>query len=254
MTTAATGPGKASGLTDLNASTPTGFSLNRVTNADGVERLVLYDLLDPSLSPLSVDFTSAALTHRLSHGFGRNQSIGRAIGLRAGEAAPFVIDATAGLGTDTLVMAALGCRVRAIERSETIFALLEDGKTRLEEKAIDDPSFLPLSQRFSFEHGDARSIILSLSEAERPDVIYLDPMYPEEGRSKSALPKKSMQIFRRLLEGDLDADDLFSAAISRARKRVVVKRPLKAPHLASSRPTHIFEGKTARFDLYLTRA
>lgn len=213
------------------------FSLERLDSGE----LALRDLEDPSLAPLFVDFTSGALLHRLK-GMGRNQPIGRALGLRAGEPAPSVIDATAGLGTDALVMAFLGCRVVAFERNATIFKLLEDGLARLRASgALPD-----VAARLSFVHGDARSM------TESADVVYLDPMYPEEGRSKSALPKKTMQMFRRLLEGDLDAPLLFAAAERVARKRIVVKRPMGAPTITDARPAHSFEGKTARYDLYLT--
>ncbi len=81
-------------------------------------------------------------------------------------------------------------------------------------------------------------------------MIYLDPMYPEDEKA-TALPKKTMQMFRRLLDGDTDAESLWTVAMKTARTRVVVKRPVKAPSLGG-RPAHSFEGKTARYDLYLT--
>ena len=211
-----------------------GFALERI---DGV--LSLRDLKDPSLQPLSVDFSSPQLLHRLKTS-GKNQPLAKAVGLHLGK--PFVIDTTAGLGTDSIVLAALGCRVRSFERNETVFALLQDGHARL--KDVDQE----LASRISFENGDALEKLASVTE--RPDVVYLDPMYPEETHS-SALPKKTMQMFRRLLDGDKDSEDLWSAAMKVAKKRVVVKRPLKAPSLGDRKPTHSFEGKTARFDLYL---
>lgn len=239
-----------------------GFALERIAGERDAEtgavemHLALRDLEDENLSPLAVDFTSGALLHRLKHGLSKNQPLGKALGLKSLDpaAAPFVIDATAGLGTDTLVMAALGCRVRAIERSDAIFELLSDGKDRLDKKALDEDDLLPLARRFSFELGDATQILSALEEHERPEVVYLDPMYPNEGKHKSALPKKTMQMFRRLLDGDEDADQLWRAAMKAARKRVVVKRPLKAPFIGgdgAQKPAHTFEGKTARLDLYL---
>lgn len=232
-----------------------GFALDRI---DGV--LSLRDLTDTSLQPLSVDFSSPQLLHRLKTS-GKNQPLAKAIGMK--DQAPYVIDATAGLGTDALVLASLGCRVRSFERSETVFALLQDGHIRLQQV---EPE---LASRMTFENADARTILKSLADLAatagatlgmapsaavgnlRPDVVYLDPMYPEEGRAKSALPKKTMQMFRRLLDGDEDADQLWEAAMKVALKRVVVKRPVHAPPLGTRKPNQSFEGKTARFDLYL---
>lgn len=232
-----------------------GFALERIEH-EVESRLSLRDLEDKQMLPLAVDFTSGALLHRLKHGLSKNQPLGKALGIKSldPERAPFVFDATAGFGTDALVMAALGCRVRAVERSDAIFELLLDGKTRLDEKALrdEDEYLTELTRRFSFEHGDAKDILSSMQELDRPDVIYLDPMYPDDGRHKSALPKKTMQMFRRLLDGDDDADELWAIAMQTARSRVIVKRPLKALPLGDKKPAHSFEGKTARLDLHLT--
>lgn len=216
-----------------------GLKLERVD-----DRLVLRDLEDPRVHPLSVDFLAPALLHRIRHGLGKSQPLARALGLK-GSTRPFVIDATAGLGVDAFVIAAYGCRVRALERSPEVFALLEDGYERLAANL----DLQELSSRLKFENANSVELLSSLTESERPDVVYLDPMYPEEGRSKSALPKKGMQMFRRLIGEDQDVDALISAAVKVARERVVVKRPLYAPAIKGV--AHSFEGKTARFDLIL---
>lgn len=214
--------------------------------------LGLIDLTDEKMDPLVVDFLSGAVQHRLKHGLSKNEPLPRALGMKSRnpETAPYVLDATAGLGTDALVLAALGCRVRSIERSPMTAALLLDGMKRLRVAAQEDEFLHAVAERLSFEEGDALKVLQGLGEAERPDVVYLDPMYPEETHSKSALPKKTMQIFRRLLDGDEDAEQLWQVAMTKARARVVVKRPVKAPPLGRA-PTHQFEGKTARFDMYL---
>ena len=84
---------------------------------------------------------------------------------------------------------------------------------------------------------------------EAPDVIYLDPMYPEHGTN--ALPHKEMRWLRELVGEDTDADALLAPALLLARKRVVVKRPLKAPDLAGVAPHHRHRGRAVRFDVYL---
>ena len=222
-----------------------GFELTR----DESGFLALVDLENPKASPLSVDFTSGAILHRLRHGLSKGQPLPKALGLKSlnPDKAPYVIDATAGLGVDAFFVAALGCRVRAIERSPVVAELLADGYARLRASEIGE--LAPIAARLGFEQGSSALLLSSLSEDERPDVVYVDPMYPSEGHS-SALPKKGMQFFRRLIGDDLDAGEIFEAAMKSARERVVVKRPLGAPHLGP-KPTHVFEGKTARYDMYL---
>ena len=210
-------------------------------------RLVLRDFDDPRVLPLSVDFLSPTLLHRLRHGLRKSQPMARALGLR-GSAAPLVFDATAGLGVDAFIMAAYGCRVRAFERSPEVFQLLEDGYQRLRAHEGDE-RLSEIASRLSFEHGNAVEILRALPPSDAPDIVYLDPMYPEEGRSKSALPKKGMQMFRRLIGEDQDVNELLAAARAAARERVVVKRPLYAAQ--GDGVAHSFEGKTARFDMYL---
>ena len=232
-----------------------GFALERVN-----ERLVLRDLHDERMSPLAVDFLEPQLLHRLKHGVSKQQPLSRALGVRGARRGeePFVLDLTAGLGTDAFFIAALGCRLRAIVRSPVVAALLADGFERLRAAVASEEiepldSLSAIASRLSFERADATDFLNSLRELEHPDVIYMDPMYPDEGRSESALPKKAMQMFRRLIGDDRDAGEVFALAMSRARERVVVKRPLRAPPLGNE-PSHVFEGKTARYDMYLVQA
>jgi 16S rRNA (guanine1516-N2)-methyltransferase len=230
-----------------------GFSLEMATE-DGISRLALRDLRDDKFQPLAADFLSGAMLHRLKHGLGKGQPFARALGvgsLKKGEVLT-MIDATAGLGVDAFFAAALGLRVRAVERNEIIFALLQDAEVRLR-VVDDDPQIREITSRISFHHSDAIQFLNACPYDERPDVVYLDPMYPEEARAKSALPKKAMQIFRRVIGDDADAEGVFNAALLCAKKRVVVKRPLHAPTLGLRKPSHVFAGKTARYDVYLTK-
>jgi 16S rRNA (guanine1516-N2)-methyltransferase len=104
----------------------------------------------------------------------------------------------------------------------------------------------------SFEAGDSTSLLANTSEGERPDIVFLDPMFPEESHS-SALPKKGMQLFRRLIGDDADAAEVLKVALTTARERIVVKRPIQAPPLAQLKPSLVYEGKTARYDVYRTK-
>ncbi len=221
---------------------------------NSVKRVSLVDQTSPKTLPLSVDFLTPQILHRLKHGLSKNDFLPRALGFKSlnPDRAPFVLDATAGLGIDSFFIAALGARVRAVERSEIIFELLKDGERRLRE-AQHEPRLQAIATRLSFELGDALEVVRNLKADELPDVIYLDPMYPHESRSGTALPKKAMQIFRRLITGDDDAANVLEIAREMALDRVVVKRPLQAKSLGAEIPDHVFEGKTARFDMYLKR-
>jgi len=80
------------------------------------------------------------------------------------------------------------------------------------------------------------------------DVIYLDPMYPH--REKSSLVKKEMRLFQMLVGEDLDDAELLSAALKKARYRVVVKRPRKGLAIEGLAPSYQLMGKSCRYDIY----
>ncbi|HEG4448463.1 TPA: class I SAM-dependent methyltransferase [Aeromonas hydrophila] len=209
-------------------------------------RLELRKLDEPKLGAVYVDFVEGAVAHRRKFGGGRGQSIAKAVGLKA-SAMPRVVDATAGLGRDAFVLASLGCKVTMIERSPVVAALLQDGLAR----AALDPEIGPwVRERMQLLHGPAVETLLGLTE--RPDVIYLDPMFPH--KQKSALVKKEMRVFQSLVGPDLDADALLPAALAMADKRVVVKRPDYAGWLNEHKPSMAIETKSNRFDVYVMAA
>ena len=99
---------------------------------------------------------------------------------------------------------------------------------------------------------DALSYLQQLAESnsERPEVIYLDPMFPP--RTKSAKVKKEMRLFHQLLGADPDAEAMLPLARQVASRRVVVKRPRLAPLLHPDISCHhSLKGKANRFDIYL---
>ncbi len=209
-------------------------------------RLELRKLDEPKLGAVYVDFVEGAVAHRRKFGGGRGQSIAKAVGLKSG-AMPTVVDATAGLGRDAFVLASLGCKVTLIERSPVVAALLQDGLTR----AGQDPEIGPwVRERMQLLQGPAVETLLALTE--RPEVIYLDPMFPH--KQKSALVKKEMRVFQSLVGADLDADALLPAALRMADKRVVVKRPDYAGWLNEQKPSMAIETKSNRFDVYVMAA
>ncbi len=203
-------------------------------------------LLDLGMqAEIHVDFTTGALAHRKKYGGGRGQTIAKAIGMKKGHI-PNLLDATAGLAKDAFVFACLGCPVTLIERSPVVAALVDDAI----ERAREDEEFSRFIETgFRLINTDAMHYMNSLKDDERPDVVYLDPMYPE--RKKSALVKKNMQILQKLLGKDEDSEQLLITALSCARKRVVVKRPKGAETIPGRKPTLSYESKNTRYDVYV---
>ncbi len=191
---------------------------------------------------LTIDFLSDAAIYRRKFGGGASELIARAVAVRPGFR-PYVVDATAGLGRDSLVLANLGCQVQMIERSPLIAALLEQALRNLQA----DVDMAVIATRMQLHVGDATGWLQS-SDTPVPDVVVLDPMFPH--REKSALVKKEMRLFREIVGDDDDAPLLLEAALAKARYRVVVKRPRLAPALSGRPPTLQLKGTSTRFDIY----
>jgi 16S rRNA (guanine1516-N2)-methyltransferase len=218
------------------------FELRRSGN-----RLELVALHHPGYGAICADWTTPEVRRRVAGG--KRQLLGKAVGLTK-LADPHVLDATAGLGRDAFVLASLGARVTLAERNPTIAALLADARLR----ALADPSSVAAASRTEIVAADARNLLAPTGGRFDVvyDVVYLDPMYPDRG--KSALAKKELQLLRELAGPDADADSLLEPALVNARRRVVVKRPLPAPPLAGRAPALEFRGTQARFDVYLVNA
>jgi 16S rRNA (guanine1516-N2)-methyltransferase len=149
-----------------------------------------------------------------------------------------VVDATAGWGTDAATLAAAGRRVVLLERHPVLAALLRDAIERSRARGH------AAADRLELIEDDARRWLASAAT----DVVLLDPMYPGVG----AGPRKAegLHLARQLVGDDLDQAELLAVARRAARRRVVVKRPLRAPPLAGCAPSGSLRGRTVRYDLY----
>lgn len=204
-------------------------------------RVELRDMCDRAAGPIHVDFVRGPTAFR-GDGASRRQPIARAVGIDRGFLS--VVDATAGLGRDAFLLACLGCEVLAIERSAVLGALVTDGLTR--GLADGGASLCEILRRITLVVDDGRRVLGGIGESRRPDVVYLDPMYPAARRR---LPKKEMQVCRRLVGSDEDASSLLAVARAVARRRVVVKRHPAAPPLVPD-VAMSYPGKQACFDVY----
>ncbi len=157
---------------------------------------------------------------------------------------PRAIDATAGLGEDSLLLAATGFEVELYERDPVICELLRDALLRAESQA----GLAPFVAHMHLHEGDSAAALRALAMGGvRPDVVFLDPMFP--ARQKSALVKKKFQLIHRIEAPASDEDELLAAALAARPRKVVIKRPPKGPFLAGRKPGHSVVGKAVRYDV-----
>jgi 16S rRNA (guanine1516-N2)-methyltransferase len=205
-------------------------------------------IADPG-QPLQIDLADPALLYRLRTS-GKRQGIGKAVGLDKTAGQVHVLDCTAGLGRDALVLAHLGCRVTMLERSPLVHAALQLAMAQ----GAGNPALADSLQRMTLHHADALTWFARIGKGEipPPDVIYLDPMFP--ARSKSAKVKKEMALLQDLLGPDEDLPEVLAAALWIATYRVVVKRPPGNHQLPGPEPAFTISGKASHFSVYTNKS
>ena len=164
------------------------------------------------------------------------EPLAKALGIKGGGES-HIWDITCGSGKDSILLLKFGAKVTAFERNPSVAALL-----LLAKRDFNSDSLQVLFGE-AHDYGD-------LLGSNTPSAIYYDPMYPEEGKKKSALPRKEMQVFRELVGKDTDEEDVYTWAKSSGVKRFVVKRGVKSPTLRA-KPSAQYIGKSARYDLYI---
>jgi 16S rRNA (guanine1516-N2)-methyltransferase len=184
--------------------------------------------------------------HRLKQANHRNELIARACQTSQH---PKILDATAGLGHDGLLLAWLGADVTLLERHPVVHVLLQAAL----QQAKQDAAFASVTSRITLVHAEASDYLRGLSP-DTFDVVYLDPMFPKSQQpdKKKAQVKKEMQILQILLsqQQELDAGDYLLALARQVAARVIVKRPRHAPPLDQVAPDHEWQGDACRFDGY----
>jgi 16S rRNA (guanine1516-N2)-methyltransferase len=167
---------------------------------------------------------------------------------------PNLIDATAGLGHDTLLLAALGANVTLVERHPILFTLLEDSQ----QQALKNAYLSPIVSRIHLVFADSADYLKQCAvQSHYRDVVYLDPMFPQRDQNQQAVKKqaqvkKQMQLLHMLLpeDGEMDLGDQLLPLAQQIAKRVVVKRPRLAVFLNDQQPDTQWQGDACRFDAY----
>ena len=201
------------------------------------QRVELWDHETPHGRGTFADFSHID-TRTGSGNLGRQQPLHKAIGTHARH----VVDATAGFGQDAVLLACMGFQVTAFERNPVIAAILFDG---LQRGKLVEALTEPLSQ-LDLVMADAKEGLSKL--VDRPDVVYIDGMFPVK-RSKAALAKKPMRLARRLVGEDDDLPELLAIARRFALNRVVVKRPQSAKPLSTAVSSRL-KTKLVSYDIY----
>ena len=154
-----------------------------------------------------------------------------------------IIDATAGLGIDSLLMASAGAEVTLIEKHPILALMLSDQMRQIQNSA----NWRSIAPKLSLIHGDAMTVLDQL--ARRVDVIYLDPMF--ESESYRAKVSGQIQLLHSLAgPPSLDEQHALLQAAMKLADKVVVKRATGAPSLAGQIPQAISQGDSVRYDIY----
>lgn len=184
---------------------------------------------------LFIDFIADAGKFKKQKLSAKTDLLARAVGFKKGLR---ICDLTLGLAKDAFKLNFLGATIYGVELNPLTFALVEDALLRA--KGLGNTKNFTIENKNSFDFID--------NNKEAFDVYYLDPMFTHK---RTALPKKDMQYLAELDNHDDEAifGPLIQALLS-TKKRIVVKRALKAPHLANLDPRQSLSGKMIRFDIY----
>ncbi|WP_299067840.1 class I SAM-dependent methyltransferase [uncultured Psychrobacter sp.] len=175
-----------------------------------------------------------------------------------------VIDATAGFGHDSLILASTGAQVTMLEQQPLMALLLFSEQQRMSAQ----PNWQKLMARLTIINTDALSYFAQLQknttdQAVAVNVVYLDPMFPEDSYQDSKTGKgakvgKQMQALHHLahpptLDEEMALLNKAQAVVAdnqEGRGRVIVKRPQQAPFLAQQNPDESWHNAAVRFDGY----
>lgn len=213
-----------------------------IVNKPGDYLTVLFDSKGVSLSGFGLSYQGdfENMLHRVTNGRLQHEMLAKAV--KTDQENLKAIDATAGMGEDSLLLAACGYQVTLYEQNPVIAILLKDALRRAKKNTVlkDIVSRMQLVEGDSIEHLYKR--------LDPVDVIYLDPMFP--GRQKSGLINKKLQLIQKLEPPCSKETALFDAAMAAQPSKIIVKRPLKSPYLDERVPSYSLKGKAIRYDCY----
>ena len=191
-----------------------------------------------ALTPLKIDIQKGALGWRLArpqHETHLKKAIGKT------ERPLRILDATAGLLGDSMIMLALGHSVTACEQSKILYTMLDNELNHLAETDSNLLNLKLINSNVCEANFNGKSF----------DVIYFDPMYPEDKASSAR--RSDLKKINSILEIEglaSDPESTFTYLRNIPSTKLIVKRPLKADAFKGSINYQI-TGKSVRFDIYL---
>lgn len=191
-----------------------------------------------------------------------------------------IIDATAGFGHDSLILASTGAQVIMLEQQPVMALLLLAEQQRMSQQ----PNWQKLIARLHILNTDALSYFSDFSSRRESralnsidfvttatdiDVVYLDPMFPIDSYESSKTGKgakvgKHMQALHHLAHPPtfIEEETLLKSALemvstnpntsNNTKGRVIVKRPSQAAFFALQSPDESWHNEAVRFDGYFT--
>lgn len=150
----------------------------------------------------------------------------------------FIIDATAGLAKDSILLGLYGYRVLMLEQNPLLATVIHYA---MQEKLIpaDNLQLVFINSITYFKNNPGIT----------PYAIYLDLMF---NKHSAALAKKEMQVIQLLTKDTPNLDtELFHAAYTHCQK-LIIKRDNKQPALVTNpSASYTKSGKIIRYDVYL---
>lgn len=191
-----------------------------------------------------------------------------------------IIDATAGFGHDSLILASTGAQVIMLEQQPVMALLLLAEQQRMSQQ----PNWQKLIARLHIINTDALSYFSDFSSRRESralnsidfvttatdiDIVYLDPMFPIDSYESSKTGKgakvgKHMQALHHLAHPPtfIEEEQLLKSALemvstnpntsNNTKGRVIVKRPSQAAFFALQSPDESWHNGAVRFDGYFT--
>ena len=135
----------------------------------------------------------------------RRQALVKAIGFKTEPLS--VLDLTAGWGHSAFLISQLGCKVTAVEAHPFVFYFVQESLKGFK------------FHNLSFILDNSLNYLNDLKPEQKPDVIFIDPMF-----IKKRLSPKALRILKQLVGETKEKRALFDLALKKAKKRVVVKR------------------------------